>query len=85
MQIINQFVITQGIPIESSCSQNGCMCGDSLQETVYRMQSTLQSLAVLDLRWCLNERGRVEETTRPWVIRGAVSYTHLTLPTIYSV
>ena len=22
------------------------------------------------LRWCLNERGRVEETTRPWVIRG---------------
>ena len=22
-----------------------------------------------DLRWCLNERGRVEETTRPWVIR----------------
>ena len=22
------------------------------------------------LRWCLNERGRVEETTHPWVIRG---------------
>ena len=29
--------------------------------------------------------GKIEDTNSPYIIRGPVSYTHLTLPTIYSV
>ena len=31
---------------------------------------TLKTNQGTTLRWCLNKRRRVEETTRPWVIRG---------------
>ena len=35
---------------------------------------TLLTLSCLVLRCCLNERGRVEEKTRPWMIRGIHSH-----------